>query len=197
MIEQFSSYEAPFPAGVKLPKIQIEQRYYQQLGIPDNISNFEFLRRICFEGVKKRGILEFPNKEKYFERLKMELSIFEELGFIDYVLLNWDIINFCHETSIPTGAGRGCFVAGSKVKKANGLIENIEDIKIGDIVIDHENNPQEVLATLQYDISEEIIELTFDGGITIKCTKDHEFFTENRGWVKAIDLNENDNIREI
>lgn len=127
MIEQFSHYESPFPAGVKLPKIQIEQRYYQELGIPDTISNFEFLRRICFEGVKKRGILELPNKEKYFERLKMELSIFEELGFIDYVLLNWDIINFCHETGIPTGAGRGS-APGSLVLYAIG-VTNIDPIK--------------------------------------------------------------------
>lgn len=127
MIQQFSPYESPFPAGVKLPKIQIEQRYYQQLGIPDDISNFEFLRRICFEGVKKRGILELPNKEKYFERLKMELSIFDELGFIDYVLLNWDIINFCHETGIPTGAGRGS-APGSLVLYAIG-VTNIDPIK--------------------------------------------------------------------
>lgn len=127
MIQQFAPYESPFPAGVKLPKIQIEQRYYEQLGIPNDISNFEFLRRICFEGVKKRGILELPNKEKYFERLKMELSIFDELGFIDYVLLNWDIINFCHETGIPTGAGRGS-APGSLVLYAIG-VTNIDPIK--------------------------------------------------------------------
>lgn len=127
MIQQFAPYESPFPAGVKLPKIQIEQRYYEQLGIPNDISNFEFLRRICFEGVKKRGILELPNKEKYFERLKMELSIFEDLGFIDYVLLNWDIINFCHETGIPTGAGRGS-APGSLVLYAIG-VTNIDPIK--------------------------------------------------------------------
>ena len=107
MIKQFTSYISPFPAGVKLPKIQIEERHYQVLGISNTTSNFDFLRHLCFEGVKKLGIIDFPNKEKYFERLKMELSIFEELGFIDYVLLNWDIINFCHETDIPTGAGRG------------------------------------------------------------------------------------------
>ena len=127
MIEQFTPYASPFPAGVKLPEIQIEERHYQKLGIPNNISNFEFLRRICFEGIKKKGILDFPNKEKYFERLKMELSVFEELGFIDYVLLNWDVINFCHETGIPTGAGRGS-APGSLVLYAIG-VTNIDPIK--------------------------------------------------------------------
>jgi len=127
MIQRFSNYESPFPAGVKLPEIKIEQRHYQSLGIGDDTSNFEFLRRLCFEGVKKRGILDKPNKEKYFERLKMELSVFEDLGFIDYVLLNWDVINFCHETGIPTGAGRGS-APGSLVLYAIG-VTNIDPIK--------------------------------------------------------------------
>jgi DNA polymerase-3 subunit alpha len=127
MIQRFSNYESPFPAGVKLPEIKIEQRHYQSLGIANDTSNFEFLRRLCFEGVKKRGILDKPNKEKYFERLKMELSVFEELGFIDYVLLNWDVINFCHETGIPTGAGRGS-APGSLVLYAIG-VTNIDPIK--------------------------------------------------------------------
>ena len=46
--------------------------------------------------------------------MEMELEIFRELDFVDYVLLNWDILNFCHENNIPTGAGRGS-AAGSLV----------------------------------------------------------------------------------
>ena len=44
----------------------------------------------------------------------MELSILQELGFIDYILLNWDILNYCHLNDIPTGPGRGS-AAGSLV----------------------------------------------------------------------------------
>jgi len=44
----------------------------------------------------------------------MELQFFHELDFVDYVLLNWDILNFCHENNIPTGPGRGS-AAGSLV----------------------------------------------------------------------------------
>ena len=44
----------------------------------------------------------------------MELDVLNELGFIDYILLNWDILNFCHENDIPTGPGRGS-AAGSLV----------------------------------------------------------------------------------
>ena len=48
------------------------------------------------------------------ERMTMELEILEELGFIDYILLNWEVLNFCKEKNIPTGPGRGS-AAGSLV----------------------------------------------------------------------------------
>ena len=57
----------------------------------------------------------------------MELSVLNDLGFIDYILLNWDILNFCHETGIPTGAGRGS-AAGSLVLYVVG-VTNIDPIK--------------------------------------------------------------------
>ena len=44
----------------------------------------------------------------------MELSVLQDLGFVDYILLNWDVLNFCHENHIPTGPGRGS-AAGSLV----------------------------------------------------------------------------------
>lgn len=126
-MESFSKYESPFPAGMKLPEIHIEKKYYDSLGIDSSVSNFDFLRRICFEGVKRRGIINFDNCDEYYARLKMELSVFKDLGFVDYVLLNWDIINFCHESGIPTGAGRGS-AAGSLVLYVIG-VTNIDPIK--------------------------------------------------------------------
>ncbi len=123
----FNKYDAPFPAGVKLPSIIIEKKYYDLLDCPTDVTNFQFLRKLCFKGVKDRGIDNLPNKQEYYERLKMELGIFEELGFVDYVLLNWDVLNFCHENEIPTGAGRGS-AAGSLVLYVIG-VTNIDPIK--------------------------------------------------------------------
>ena len=48
-----------------------------------------------------------------------------------------------------------------------------------------------------YNIDEDIVELEFEDGRIIKCTKDHEILTNNRGWVKAIELTEEDSISEI
>jgi len=110
----FKPYGDVAPPGVQLPEIEIEERYYDSLGISSDVSNFDFLRNLCLQGVKEKGIDEYENKQEYFDRTKMELKILRDLGFIDYILLNWDIINFCHVNDIPTGPGRGS-AAGSLV----------------------------------------------------------------------------------
>jgi DNA polymerase-3 subunit alpha len=114
MIELFQKYEQPVLPGVKLPQIIIEQKYYDLLNIPNDSSNYQFLRKLCHKGVLDKGIDKKENCQVYYDRVKNELSLFEELGFIDYVLLNWDILKFCHENGIPTGPGRGS-AAGSLV----------------------------------------------------------------------------------
>jgi len=125
--EGFTHYEGACPPGVRLPEIKIEDRFYERLGVESTISNFDFLKRLCWEGIKKRGINNFKNKESYYERAKQELDILDDLGFVDYILLNWDVHNFCGENDIPTGPGRGS-AAGSLVLY---LIEvtNIDPVK--------------------------------------------------------------------
>ena len=125
--EQYKKYVAPFPVGVMLPKIKIEKRHYNYVGCSEDQSNFNFLRRLCYKGVIQRGIDKKENVSSYYERLKEELSVLDELGFIDYILLNWDILNYCKENLIPTGAGRGS-AAGSLVLYVIG-VTNIDPIK--------------------------------------------------------------------
>lgn len=111
---QFTEYKDYAPAGVLLPKIEIDDQYYSKLDIDPDTSNYDFLRRLCLDGVSTKGIDKLPNKQDYYDRVKTELTIFKELGFVDYILLNWDILNYCHINDIPTGPGRGS-AAGSLV----------------------------------------------------------------------------------
>ena len=120
--EEYKSYEVPFPVGVKLPEIKIEKKYYDEVEASQDESNYQFLRKLCFKKVKEKAIDKKDNPSVYYERLKEELDIFKELGFIDYVLLNWDIINFCIENKIPVGAGRGS-AAGSLVLYVIGVTD--------------------------------------------------------------------------
>ncbi len=41
------------------------------------------------------------------------------------------------------------------------------------------------------------VEIELENGSTLKLTEDHEVYTVNRGWVKAIELSENDDISEL
>ena len=103
----YTGYNTPFPVGVKLPEIKIEKKYYDEVACSDLEDNYQFLRKLCFKRLKEKGIDNLENAQVYYDRLKEELTIFDELGFVDYILLNWDIMNFCKENDIPTGAGRG------------------------------------------------------------------------------------------
>ncbi len=128
-LDQFSSYDGCSPPGVRLPKIKITKANYKALNLDSNTSNFDFLRELCLKGVKEKGIDKFSNKKEYYSRAKEELNILKELGFIDYILLNWDILDFCHKQNIPTGPGRGS-AAGSLVLFLIGVTK-IDPIKYG------------------------------------------------------------------
>ena len=125
--EQFTEYKDCCPPGVRLPEIKIEQKYYDMLEADNTISNYDFLRKLCHKGVYDKGIDKYKNKKDYFDRAKSELKILNELGFIDYILLNWDILNFCHENDSPTGPGRGS-AAGSLVLYLIG-VTNVDPVK--------------------------------------------------------------------
>lgn len=109
-LQDIQPYDNAMLPGVRLPQISIDSKYYDLLKIPISSDNFTFLKTLCYRSLERKNL----NKKEYIDRLEMELSIFKELDFVDYVLLNWDILNFCHENNIPTGPGRGS-AAGSLV----------------------------------------------------------------------------------
>lgn len=128
-LDQFESLKIPI-LGVRLPAFTIDPKYKLALGVADIAPNSEFLRALCVEGFEK---LKLDNKsseyKEYGDRVKHELSIIQELGFVDYLLMVWDVINFCKEHDIPTGLGRGS-AAGSLVLYLIGVTK-IDPIKYG------------------------------------------------------------------
>ena len=112
--ERFTPYSDFSPPGVRLPEIDVEDKYYSDLKVDSSISNLEFLSHLCEKGIKDKGLNKSDSFSIYKDRLSMELKVLSDLGFVDYVLLNWDILNFCHINDIPTGPGRGS-AAGSLV----------------------------------------------------------------------------------
>lgn len=126
MFEDFTPYDDCEPAGVELPKTVVHESKLNELGLNLNSSNKEILYELARKGLKDRGIVKYENKQVYFSRTKQELETLVELDFTDYILLNWDVLNFCHDNNIPTGAGRGS-AAGSLVLYLLG-VTNIDPI---------------------------------------------------------------------
>jgi len=111
--------------GVRLPSFNIENKFKNRIGADLNCDNQTFLRLLCEFGLKEKGIYN----QEYLNRLNYELSIVDELFFTDYLLLVWDVINFCKENAIPTGVGRGS-AAGSLILFACNVTQ-IDPLRYG------------------------------------------------------------------
>lgn len=124
--------------GVRLPKFTIEKKFLKEIkndelteeyesGKPSTKHNYEFLKSLCRKGLEEKDIGGRKNKSVYAKRLNYELKTLKELGFIDYILLVWKVVNFCKEKKIPLGLGRGS-AAGSFVLFLLG-VTNVDPVK--------------------------------------------------------------------
>lgn len=193
-----------FEVGVeKYPKYIPTQDIINWAGTEDTSI---IIRKMAFAKLKQKLNRKFEKGkipktqevvEEYVRRLEYELQVIGDKKMLDYFLVNWEILRDYRQKGYETGSARGCFVPGTRVMMDNGMYSPIEAIEKGEKVIDVDGVSQIVLDTLEYNIEEEIITLEFENGKKVSCTKDHEFFTNNRGWVKAHDLTEEDDIREV
>lgn len=72
--------------------------------INENITHFEYLKKMCFNGLKERYKNVTPEIQK---RIDYELNVINDMGFTDYFLIVWDFIKYAKENGIPVGPGRG------------------------------------------------------------------------------------------
>lgn len=127
--------------------------------LPEGQSAASYLRQLCVQGLAHRQPAPGVSTADYQQRLDYELSIIHQMGFDDYFLIVWDVMNFAHQTKITTGPGRGS-AAGSLVAYALDITDvdplqyqllferflNPERAQMPDIDLDiPDNRRQEVL----------------------------------------------------
>ena len=100
----------------------------------------EYMLNIIDAGIKKRY---GDYTDEIRERLKTELGVIENAGFIEYFLIVWDYINEARKMGISVGPGRGSG-AGSLVAYAMG-ITNIDPLKF-ELFFERFLNPERVSA---------------------------------------------------
>ncbi len=91
--------------------------------------------------------------------------------------------------------GGGCLAENTKIKMADGTLKEIQNIKIGEMVLTT-TGPRAVTATWNPDTlnngTPECFRLTFDDGFSVVCSDNHPFLINNKdgtvSWIKAKDL---------
>lgn len=163
-----------FHENVSLEDVETTKSFAEQieLVIPKNENyipeynteikdSYAYLENLTQKGLEKR--LKGNVEEKYRERLKYELGVIKNMGFVDYILIVYDYVLYAKKNHVFVGPGRGS-AAGSLVcytlgitdidpLKYNLLFErflNPERVTMPDIDIDFENTKRsEVIAYIR------------------------------------------------
>ena len=91
-----------------------------------------------------------------------------------------------YSTTCPIVIDTCCFVKGTKISMSDNTIRNIEDVKIGDIVITYneetkEQEPGEVIG-IASPLKSNIVEYKLSDDVIIKSTTCHPYWVVNKGW---------------
>ena len=105
--------------------------------VPDGYTSWEYLNKLCYEGLAER----YPDDESLKERLEYELGVIKSMGYVDYFLIVWDFIKYARDHGIMVGPGRGS-AAGSIVAYCLG-ITSIDPIKY-QLLFERFLNPERV-----------------------------------------------------
>ncbi len=82
-------------------EIDLKTKHSPKFKSEDGSTPDEFLRKLCFEGAKKRyGKIT----EEVKSRLERELEVIQSKGFSSYFLIVWDFCDFAARNNIPAGA---------------------------------------------------------------------------------------------
>ncbi len=99
-------------------EIDFDSLHLPDFDSPEGYTNGEYLRKLCNEGLEERYFInkKLSDEKKNFliQRLEMELSVIEKMGYVEYFLVVWDFIDYAKRNGIMVGTGRGS-AAGSIV----------------------------------------------------------------------------------
>ena len=86
----------------------------------EGIDSKKFLHDLSLKGLKKRCNNDVS--KEYLDRLNMELTVIDEMGFNDYFLIVYDYVLYAKKHHILVGPGRGS-AAGSLVSYTLGITD--------------------------------------------------------------------------
>jgi len=142
-------------------ELDFDTVHLPEFKIPENYTKNSYFRELCQKGLKTRYKVI---TEEIQNRLNYEISVIEQMGYVDYFLIVWDFIKYAKDNKIMVGPGRGSG-AGSLV--AYSLkITNIDPIKYK-LIFERFLNPERISMPdididFCYERREEVIEYVIE-----------------------------------
>jgi intein/homing endonuclease len=123
-----------------------------------------------------RNVCEDTKIKKYFDEFAFDIIKLPQL--LSFICLEWYKLGNCFKKNI-------------KITTSKGII-NIQDIKVGDIVLTHRNNMKKVTNIMHRNVDEQIYYIRIDKvKYSLDCTGEHPIACLRNGkeeWIKARDL---------
>jgi DNA polymerase-3 subunit alpha len=103
-----ATHEIAERCNVRIPKVA-----NLEYPLPTGTDAITLFRSLLNEGWRYRGFSKLPpdERKRYVDRVKYEMSLIEEKGFVDYFLVIADAVVFAKEAGIPVGPARGSAAA--------------------------------------------------------------------------------------
>src|SRR5215211_209902 len=122
-------------------ELEFGRSKYPEYPAPAGKTREEYLRELCYRGLRARYGERAMTDPELTQRLEYELGVLEKTGFVSYLLIVWDFIHFAKEKGIPVGPGRGS-AAGSIVAFVLGITD-IDPLQFG-LIFERFLNPDRV-----------------------------------------------------
>ncbi len=122
MVERFSDIPESISNTVKIAdlcqlSLVTEQVILPNFECPNDLTPHAYLSELVWKGMTGR----YPElTDELRDRTNFELSIIEKMGYPIYFLIIYDFLEYCRQSGIPIGPGRGS-AAGSIVSYALGI----------------------------------------------------------------------------
>jgi DNA polymerase-3 subunit alpha len=142
MWEHFKAYPEALLNTVRVAEacnveLEFGNLHLPKFEVPEGTTPFDYLRTQCIKGFHKR----YSKSPSLLERLEYELSVIEQMGYVDYFLIVWDFIKYARDNGIMVGPGRGS-AAGSIVAYCLE-ITNVDPIK-HNLIFERFLNPERI-----------------------------------------------------
>lgn len=154
MVALFSDIPEAIANSVEIARrcslgLVLGKNYLPDFPVPPGLTMPEYFSQLSHEGLEFRlsklfdqTLAEYPDiRQQYYDRLKFELDIINQMGFAGYFLIVMDFIRWAKGNGVPVGPGRGSG-AGSLVAYSL-LITDLDPLKY-DLLFERFLNPERV-----------------------------------------------------